>query len=280
MKTANGSYKTILRRFFPVFKEDGRLDLMISVGSDITELEENRKQLTENNEELRKLNHELDRFVYSVSHDLRAPIASMKALLSLMSEKDSEEELKETYISMMSTVAERMDNVIFEILDYSRNSRLDVVSEEIDLEKLIRSAVETYRHFSALTVHFQFESFLKKPLYSDSRRLQSVINNLISNAIKYSQKGKKDIEIRVELRENGHFVEMKVSDNGEGIRAEFLPRIFDMFYRASNTSSGSGLGLYICSEILKKMKGSISVQSSEGQGTAFTVLIPNFAFNE
>jgi PAS domain S-box-containing protein len=280
LKTANGSYKTILRRFFPVFKEDGRLDLMISVGSDITELEENRKQLTENNEELRKLNHELDRFVYSVSHDLRAPIASMKALLSLMSEKDSEEELKETYISMMSTVAERMDNVIFEILDYSRNSRLDVVSEEIDLEKLIRSAVETYRHFSALTVHFQFESFLKKPLYSDSRRLQSVINNLISNAIKYSQKGKKDIEIRVELRENGHFVEMKVSDNGEGIRAEFLPRIFDMFYRASNTSSGSGLGLYICSEILKKMKGSISVQSSEGQGTAFTVLIPNFAFNE
>jgi signal transduction histidine kinase len=253
---------------------------MISVGSDITELEENRSQLTENNEELRKVNHELDRFVYSVSHDLRAPIASIKALLSLMAVKDSDEEMRETYISMMSTVAERMDNVIFEILDYSRNSRMDVASEEIDLEKLIRTAVETYRHFSVIPVHFHLDSSLKRPLYSDNMRLQSVVNNLISNAIKYSQKSEKNVDIRVELRETGHFVEMKVSDNGEGIRADFLPRIFDMFYRASNTSSGSGLGLYICSEIIKKLNGSISVQSEEGRGTVFTVLITNFALNE
>jgi signal transduction histidine kinase len=111
-------------------------------------------------------------------------------------------------------------------------------------------------------------------------RLQSVVNNLISNAIKYSQKSEKNVDIHVELCETGHFVEMKVSDNGEGIRANFLPRIFDMFYRASNTSSGSGLGLYICSEILKKLKGSISVQSAEGRGSVFTVLIPNFPPNE
>ena len=280
LKSSTGDMKTILRRFFPVFTEDERLDLMISVGSDITELEENRIQLTENNEELRKVNHELDRFVYSVSHDLRAPIASIKALLSLMAVKDTDEEMRETYISMMSTVAERMDSVIFEILDYSRNSRMDVALEEINLEKLVRAAVETYRHFSAIPVHFHLESSLKKPLYSDNMRLQSVVNNLISNAIKYSQKSEKNVDIRVELRETGHFVEMKVSDNGEGIRADFLPRIFDMFYRASNTSSGSGLGLYICSEIIKKLKGSISVQSVEGRGTDFTVLIPNFALNE
>jgi signal transduction histidine kinase len=180
----------------------------------------------------------------------------------------------------MSTVAERMDNVIFEILDYSRNSRMDVASEEIDLEKLIRTAVETYRHFSVIPVHFNLESTLKRTLYSDNMRLQSVVNNLISNAIKYSQKSEKNVDIRVELRETGHFVEMKVSDNGEGIRTDFLPRIFDMFYRASNTSSGSGLGLYICSEIIKKLNGSISGQSQEGRGTVFTVLIPNFALNE
>lgn len=277
LDASSGLQKTILRRFFPVFAQDGSLDLMISVGTDITELEENRRQLTENNEELRKVNHELDRFVYSVSHDLRAPIASIKGLLSLMDEKDADEELKETYLTMMATVAERMDNVIFEILDYSRNSRMDVASEQTDLEKIIHTAVETYRHFSARPVHFHLESSLKLPLFSDSRRLQSVVNNLISNAIKYSQKGERDIDIRVELKEAGNFVEMKVADSGEGIRAEYLPRIFDMFYRASNTSSGSGLGLYICSEIIKKLKGSISAESVEGQGTIFTVLIPNYA---
>lgn len=276
LTTTTGHFKTVLRRFFPVFAEDKSLDLMISVGSDITELEENRIQLTANNEELRKVNHELDRFVYSVSHDLRAPIASIKGLLSLMDGDDSDEKIQATYLTMMATVAERMDNVIFEILDYSRNSRLDVTTEEIDLEKIIRAAVETYRYFSERPVEFHFESSLTHTVYSDRRRIQSVVNNLISNAIKYSQKCNRDIKVRVELRECDNFVEIKVADSGEGIRAEFLPQIFDMFFRASNSSSGSGLGLYICSEIIKKLKGRISVESTEGQGTVFSVLIPNF----
>jgi PAS domain S-box-containing protein len=272
--TTTSSYKTVLRRFFPVFGEEKSLDLMISVGTDITELEENRQQLTLNNEELRKVNHELDRFVYSVSHDLRAPIASFKGLIALM-DADTDDNMRGTYLNMMSTVADRMDNVIFEILDYSRNSRLDIATEEIDLEKIIRSAVETYHHFSSRPVDFHFETSLQQKLYSDKRRIQSIMNNLISNAIKYSQSPDSDVFIKVELRECDKFVEIKVVDKGEGIRAEFLPRIFDMFYRASNSSSGSGLGLYICNEIVKKLQGSISVTSIEGHGATFTVLIPN-----
>ena len=68
---------------------------------------------------------------------------------------------------------------------------------------------------------------------------------------------------------------MVISDNGEGIRESYIEKIFDMFYRASNTSSGSGLGLYICREVLKKLNGTISVKSEEGKGTSFTVMVPN-----
>ena len=275
LQAKDGSEKTVLRRFFPVFEKGGGLELMISVGTDITELEEGRRQLSRNNDELRKVNHELDRFVYSVSHDLRAPIASVKGLLSLMNENEAGEDAKKTYLSMMATVMDRMDNVIFEILDYSRNSRMDVVSEQVDVEKLIHASVETYRHFSSKPVRLNLQSSLSQPFYSDSRRMQSVVNNLISNAIKYSQKGDREIELRVDIQKSDGMLQLKVSDNGEGIRAEYLPHIFDMFYRASNTSSGSGLGLYICREVIKKLDGSISAESSEGEGSTFTVLIPD-----
>jgi PAS domain S-box-containing protein len=271
----DGSLKTILRRFYPVFGSDGKLDLMISVGTDVTELEDGRRQLVQNNEELRKVNHELDSFVYSVSHDLRAPIASVKGLLSLMNENEAGEDAKQTYLSMMGTVMDRMDDVIFEILEYSRNSRLEVKSERLDPEKMVRAAFETYRHLSSKPVHLQLSNPAHKAFYSDNRRLQSVINNIVSNAIKYSLKGEKDIELKVQIQTDSEQMMLVISDNGEGIKASYLPHIFDMFYRASNTSSGSGLGLYICREVLKKLDGTISVESQEGKGTSFTVIVPS-----
>jgi PAS domain S-box-containing protein len=275
LEATDGSYKSILRRFYPVFGPDGKLDLMISVGTDVTELEEGRRQLAQNNEELRKVNHELDSFVYSVSHDLRAPVASVKGLLSLMNENEAGEDANKTYLTMMGTVMDRMDDVIFEILEYSRNSRMEVNSEPVEPEKMVRSAVETYRHFSSKPVHLDLESHVDQVLFSDNRRLQSVINNIVSNAIKYSLKGDREIRIRARIHVDAHNLKLVISDNGEGIKASYLPHIFDMFYRASNTSSGSGLGLYICREVLKKLNGTISVESQEGEGTSFTVIVPN-----
>jgi signal transduction histidine kinase len=271
----DGTEKSVLRRFFPVFAEDGQLDLMISVGTDVTELEEGRRQLARNNEELRKVNHELDSFVYSVSHDLRAPIASVKGLLALMNENEAGEEAKKTYLSMMGTVMERMDDVIFEILEYSRNSRMEVKSERLDPEKMVRTAFDTYRHLSSKPVSIELDSQINQLFYSDNRRLQSVINNIVSNAIKYSLKGDRDIHLKVQIHTDSGKMRLVISDNGEGIKASYLPHIFDMFYRASNTSSGSGLGLYICSEVLKKLDGTISVESEEGKGTSFTVIVPS-----
>ena len=270
-----GSKKNILRQFFPLFDVQGKLDLMISVGTDVTELEDNRRKLLENNDELRKVNHELDRFVYSVSHDLRAPIASVKGLLTLMRENEASDEVKRTYVDMMNTVMDRMDHVIFEILDYSRNSRLEVVAEKMDIVNLVKAAVNTYRHFSSKPVLLEVEENIESEFYTDSRRIQSVLNNLISNAIKYSLKGPQDIQLRVSVHVNADALEMVISDNGEGIRESYIEKIFDMFYRASNTSSGSGLGLYICREVLKKLNGIISVKSEEGKGTSFTVMVPN-----
>ncbi len=275
LQPVQGSKKTILRQFFPLFDDQGKLDLMISVGTDVTELEDNRRRLLDNNEELRKVNHELDRFVYSVSHDLRAPIASVKGLLTLMRENEASDEVKKTYVDMMNTVMDRMDHVIFEILDYSRNSRLEVVAEKMDIVNLVNGAVNTYRHFSPKPVLLEIEENIQSEFYADSRRIQSVLNNLISNAIKYSLKGPQDIQLKVSVHVNSESLKLIISDNGEGIRESYIEKIFDMFYRASNTSSGSGLGLYICREVLKKLEGTISVKSEEGKGTSFSIMVPN-----
>jgi signal transduction histidine kinase len=146
----------------------------------------------------------------------------MTTTTTLMRENEASDEVKRTYVDMMNTVMDRMDHVIFEILDYSRNSRLEVVAEKMDIVNLVKGAVNTYRHFSSKPVLLKVEENIQSEFYADSRRIQSVLNNLISNAIKYSLKGPQDIQLRVSVHVNADALEMVISDNGEGIREEVI----------------------------------------------------------
>lgn len=112
-------------------------------------------------------------------------------------------------------------------------------------------------------------------LDTDVNRLKVVINNLLSNAYKYHQFDKHDPYIRIAASEKGQTIIMTIEDNGQGIAPEHHVRIFEMFYRASESSDGSGLGLYIVKETLDKLNGSISVTSTVGEGTEFIVTLPS-----
>ncbi len=236
-----------------------------------------RKQAEETqqrtNQELIKRNTELDNFVYSVSHDLRAPIASVLGLINL-AKKDSDLAMKDMYLEMIHKSAMQQDNFIKEILDQSRNSRLEVKREEIDFEDLIEETFNQLR-FATSTgkavekiVHVNQE----RPFYSDRWRLKVILNNIISNSIRYRNGKDPIIHVDVEIQENA--VTLAIKDNGKGIEKDHLPNVYKMFYRATDDGAGSGLGLYIVKETIEKLHGKIDIESEIGKGTTVKMQIP------
>lgn len=233
-------------------------------------------RLQKTNSELSKRNTELDNFVYSVSHDLRAPIASVLGLINL-AKKDGDLAMKDTYLDMINNSALQQDHFIREILDQSRNSRLEVKREEILFEPIID---ETFSQLSFATptgkaVEKIISVRQQKPFYCDRWRLKVILNNIISNAIRYRNGRDPIIKVDVNVTEQG--AEVCIEDNGKGIAKEHLKHVCRMFYRATDDGAGSGLGLYIVKEAIDKLNGSIKIDSVEGQGTTVQLMIPEVA---
>lgn len=243
---------------------------------DITESKENQRKLQEQNEELKKINSELDRFVYSASHDLKAPLASVLGLINIAKiEKDPQ--MLVPYLEMMEQSIRKLDRFIKDIIDYSRNSRLQVAHEPIDLQQIIEEVYEDLNYLEkSLFIKKNIRIQAEVPFYSDSRRIRIILSNLISNAINYHNIRKLNPFINIEVNITNKEAKIEVTDNGSGIANEHLSKIFDMFYRASYDSKGSGLGLYIVKETVQKLGGRINVQSQLGEGTKFTIFLPNY----
>ncbi len=238
------------------------------------------RTLRKQNEELVKINKELDSFVYSVSHNLRAPLMSVLGLLRL-AQLDVERSGKDTklllsYFSMMEHSINKLDDTLKEILDYSRNARSEIKQEYVNLRDLIDDSFDRLKYHEGSD---QIEKFVKveeeTQLFSDPNRLSVVFNNLVSNSIKYRDMRKKDQYIRINAVVNSGGAKIEFSDNGIGIAEELLNKIYDMFFRATERSEGAGLGLYIVKETIDKLGGRITTHSTLGIGTTFVIEIPN-----
>jgi PAS domain S-box-containing protein len=241
---------------------------------DITTQKKNEENLKKANSQLQKANSELDRFVYSVSHDLRSPLKSIMGLLNLIElERDSDITV---YLDRMQQSVVKLDNFITDIIDYSLNARVEVAADLVDIKDLVE---DCFLHFKYLP----FSDSIKKtigvqadvPFYGDKKRLQIVFNNLISNAIIYRNPAQQQPFIKVDISTTPETMLITVADNGLGIDAYHIDKIFNMFYRGTTDSTGSGLGLYIVKEALEKMGGRIKVDSQKNIGTQFTLQVPN-----
>ena len=227
------------------------------------------------NAQLQKVNAELDRFVYSASHDLRAPLSSMLGLIELARKSDSKQEL-ENYLLMMKGRIHHLDDFIKEIIDYSRNERMEVVLQPVHLHRLIEEIATNLMHLEgAEQIEIRNEIPRDMVWNSDAMRLKIVLNNLMNNAIKYHDHNKETRFIRITAVPSEHCVNFSVCDNGMGISAEHHDKVFNMFYRASDKSKGSGLGLYIVKESLGQLGGSVSLKSELGEGSTFTIQLPS-----
>ncbi len=252
---------------------------LLATGSDVTAIALAEKELTRNNEVLQKTNSELDRFVYSTSHDLRAPLTSVLGLIRIIEMNLPATETKQhDRIRMVKDSVRKLDDFIAEILDYSRNARSEIYAEPIQLASLINEVRENLDYMGGsndFKLYLDIEPHLQ--MNTDKRRMKVILSNIISNAIKYQDNAKpeRSLELKFKCVNNGF--EVIAKDNGIGISEDNLNRIFEMFYRATSLSTGSGLGLYIVKETVEKLGGTIDVSSSLGDGSTFKLFIPNIA---
>lgn len=176
---------------------------------------------------------------------------------------------------MMKRSVTKLDGFIADILDYSRNARTQLSSQSINFDELIADVNENIRNMAEESeCDLTFKIDQQHDFLSDKSRINMILNNLISNGIKYRDHKKSNpfVNVRVQVSD-GHAV-LEVEDNGIGIADSDKLRIFGMFERASSQSIGSGIGLYIVKETVEKMNGSVTVHSSS-EGSKFVVKLPS-----
>jgi PAS domain S-box-containing protein len=242
---------------------------------DITSKKNYQEKIITQNEELRKINKELDSFVYKASHDLRAPLTSILGLVNLADRvSPSQSELGEYFAHIRKSVT-KLDEFVKELIDHSKNIRMAVVPEIIDFNVLLEEVFQNLSYMeSAADVKRDILIDSKGRFKSDKARLKIILSNLIANAFRYSF-APNEPYVKISIQANEEHATISVDDNGIGIAEHHLPKVFDMFYRATEEKTGSGLGLYIVKETVEKLKGNIGVKSELGKGTSFHAVIPN-----
>jgi len=235
------------------------------------------ESLRRQNDELIKINKELDSFVYSVSHNLKAPLMSVLGLINIARMEDEKHgNVFGSYLGMMESSIHKLDDTLREILEYSRNARKELTVEEIDVSKIISDNLERMQYMPGSDlIRKDVNVDIKTALFSDSYRLGVIFNNLISNAIKYSDPHKEDPFIKIDITVDEKQAVFVVEDNGIGIAKEYISRVFDMFFRATIQNDGAGLGLYIVKEAIEKLQGTIAIDSEPRIGTRFRIELPN-----
>lgn len=221
--------------------------------------------------ELRVRNTELNNFVYKVSHDLKAPLSSIKGLINLTKmEKNSVD-----HMPMIEDRINRLDGFIRDILSHSRNLNTAVIIEKLDLEDIMKYCFDEldYLPFSKSIEKTVTKSGVD--FYNDKIRLAEISRNLVSNSIKYQDSYKELKYVKVSINVTPKYGTITFEDNGVGIKNEYLKNIFKMFYRATESSEGSGIGLYIVKQAVEKLGGEIKVESEYGKGAKFIIKLPN-----
>lgn len=236
---------------------------------DITDFKENLI-------ELQRLNFELDNFVYHASHDIRSPLRSMMGLIEILKTEEDPNEVRKI-IEMISGSVNRLDKFVVDLLAMSRNNRLTEPSVPINFMVEINNSVTNFHHvYTTKNLEIRTKIHQNIPFYSDLTKIRIILNNLISNAIKYRKNKYNLISfINIYVDTTPEEVIIIIEDNGEGISTDKLEKIFDMFYRASESSEGSGLGMYIVKNVVKKLDATIEVNSVDREGTTFVIKIPN-----
>lgn len=249
---------------YSVFVVDSIIELLLY---DITE---DKKRLVE----LEKINTQLDQFIKHLSHDLRSPIASILGLLDLSKHDTTTFSQLKVYIDLMLDRTLYLDNILLDLTTIALNEKtpleLTPILFELELEPLLSYYRENNPHIEfKITIDQSFK------FVTDLKRLKLILKHLLTNAEKYQNPSEKKQFIRILVDVGEEVARIEIEDNGIGIQPNQINRIYDMFFKATEMSSGAGLGLYIVKSALTKLDGTINVLSSPVCGSIFCLTIPN-----
>ncbi|MDE2510420.1 MAG: GAF domain-containing sensor histidine kinase, partial [Elusimicrobia bacterium] len=239
------------------------------------------RRLAETAEQLAALNRMKDEFVSTVSHEFKTPLTTITGFLSVMLDGETgtmnEQQMK--FLQIAKSAAKRLSGLVSDLLDLSRlegGAKMELHS--VDLVELVTQSVENHQPMAAeggKSLVWAPPASALSPVAGDQRWLGLVVDNLISNALKFTRPSGKVV---VEARDKGEFLMVSVSDDGIGIPLQDREKIFERFYRASNRAEvnapGTGLGLAIAREVVGKHGGKIWFDSEPGQGTVFRFVVP------
>ena len=262
----DGEYRWHLSRAIPQRDEHGNIQMWIGASTDI--------------QNLKDLDQQKDNFLSMASHELKTPLTTIKAYgqiaENMLEKKDAQTEL--AIIKKMGKQVDRLATLIEDLLDITKIHKGKMIyNEEIfDFTELVNEAIDDMQKISTHHV-IEFIDGESAKVFGDKDKIGQVINNLISNAIKYSPSANK-IVVRSELEVGG--IHLSVEDFGIGISPDHQKHVFEQFYRVTEenelTFPGMGIGLYICEEIIKRQGGKIWVDSVKGKGSVFHILLPVF----
>ncbi|MFZ7138280.1 MAG: PAS domain S-box protein [archaeon] len=275
IRCKDGTMKTISWYSTNILNEKGEPEGSISIGIDVTEREKDQQEMKKAFAMLKQSNSDLESYTYVVSHDLKAPLRTIRSFGSFILE-DYSDKLDDTgkdYLNRMINASSHLNTMIEDLLVLSRVGREFTEREKVDLNKLVNEIVTDFE----ATIKEQNAKIVvdKLPVLSAQKVwMRQLFMNVISNALKFNESKTPKIEVLYEETENDHL--FKIQDNGIGIEEKYLERIFNLFERASTDKNyeGTGAGLAICKRIVMHLGGKIWVESTLGKGSTFFFTIP------
>jgi signal transduction histidine kinase len=225
--------------------------------------------------DLAKVNAQMQKILYSTSHDLRSPLTSILGLVNLLRMEHPSDTILD-YVDKIENSANRLDDVIKDIIRFSKNSYQRLHSEKIIVEDLIWKIIKGYEGAAEFEkIKFEVSVGENQTFYSDTERLEIILTNIIRNAILFSDPNKSRPFVSLKASTIMDELTIEIVDNGIGIGKTHIDHIFNMFYRATDRSKGAGLGLYVAKEAVDRLNGGIHVESEIGFGSRFIITIPN-----
>jgi len=290
------SKKVLETTYNPIYNEHGKITGSALFVRDITESKRIENKLKSLNEELTnqnlqlaaqeeelkntlnalsERNFELDQLMYKTSHDLRSPLCSIMGLLNLAN-LDTDPDNHRLYLEKIRDRINKLDDFINSMLNYARVNRAELEMIPINLEEVAKTSIKELEYLENFHKVKIVLSVTRSGVVfkTDRLRINIIFSNIISNAYKYYNPGNSSF-LNIKIETGSQHARLEFSDNGIGIQPEHMDKIFNMFYRATDRSQGSGLGMYIVKQAVERLNGTISLQSDYGVGTRIKIILPN-----